>query len=101
MRTIGIDLASQPKDTASCVIGWRDDGATVEMPKLGVTDDDILNLIRGADVAGIDAPFGWPATEVEATYQWSMHGRWDHPPTTELRFRLTDHYVRELTDRPR
>jgi hypothetical protein len=67
VRTVGIDFASQPKNTALCEIVWDGTSATVVQLVCPVTDDLIRELVAGppSRVFGIDIPFGWPARFVE------------------------------------
>ncbi len=65
MLTLGIDLASRPRDTAACLLRWREGRATVERIERNLDDDALLDLADAADSVGIDAPFGWPATFVD------------------------------------
>jgi hypothetical protein len=67
-RTIGVDLAVQPGTTAA-EIRWNRDGAEAKLPRLGCTDEYLLDLLLGlasGERAGIDCPFGWPTAFVEA-----------------------------------
>ncbi len=66
MITIGIDLASQPKKTAACVLKWNTSDATVERLALDINDETLLELADMGDKVGIDVPFGWPETFVRA-----------------------------------
>ena len=103
MLTLGIDLASQPKKTAGCLITWADHGARVVDLKLGLTNDDILSLAERADIVAIDAPFGWPqpfidlVSESPTTREASV---WDPSNRDRLCFRRTDLHVRTLLGRP-
>ncbi|RVW05979.1 DUF429 domain-containing protein [Rhodococcus spongiicola] len=65
MRTVGIDLAAEPARTAVAIIGWDDGSARVLDFRLGATDDDLVEVVFGADKCGIDAPFGWPDAFVD------------------------------------
>ncbi|WP_275793470.1 DUF429 domain-containing protein [Prescottella equi] len=65
MRTVGIDLAAEPAKTAVATIDWGDRSARVVGLKLGATNDDLVEAVRGADRSGIDAPFGWPDAFVD------------------------------------
>jgi hypothetical protein len=62
MRTVGVDLASQPAKTAICTIEWADGTANVEALGLGRLNGRILDdlalpaAMRLADKAAIDAP---------------------------------------------
>lgn len=99
MRTLGIDLASQAEDTATCEIEWSDGFATPLLPMVGRTDQDILIQAGRCDVIGIDAPFGWPQPFVEFLVRKRSHDYklipWSPAIRDPLRFRLTDFRVRE------
>lgn len=60
MRTVGVDLAAEPKKTALAVVDWSDGVARVESIRLGVGNDAIAEAVLACDRTGIDAPFGWP-----------------------------------------
>ena len=96
MLTLGIDLASMPKDTAACLVRWERGRASAETPRLGCTDADLDALIREADGIGIDAPFGWPDAFRAAVADWTAT-TWteDAALRTRLRLRLTDRRVHE------
>ena len=71
--TLGIDLASQARDTGVCAMRWTGDGAEIVLLAVGAADgaplDDAwlaetavgLRDLPRADKVGVDAPFGWPA----------------------------------------
>jgi predicted nuclease with RNAse H fold len=61
VRTLGVDLAADPKRTAAAVIEWSDRQARLVHLALGVTDEAVVELFRDTDVTGIDCPLGWPA----------------------------------------
>jgi len=71
-KTLGIDLSSDPKKTAACLVAWDQEEAKIEALVSGkekstpLGDPDLLKLIRQADRSGIDAPFGWPTEFVAA-----------------------------------
>lgn len=102
MRTLGIDLASQARDTALCVVTWREGAVTVEFPShggRGFDDTALLDAMDKADWIGIDAPFGWPDDFRAAIGAWADDGSWPMPSpdsverraaVNQLRFRLTD-----------
>ena len=100
MRTLGIDLASQPGKTAACEIDWSRSPAEVGRPELGLTNDDLLKLILDSDKVGIDAPFGWPDTFMHAISDYAESNRWPEVPLSELRFRYTDLVVTASARRP-
>ena len=94
MVTLGIDLASQPKRTATCLIRWDRGSARVEALSLGATDADLHELFGRADRVGIDAPFGWPASFTRAVAAYSSETVWPSVGVPQLRFRRTDEVVR-------
>jgi predicted nuclease with RNAse H fold len=60
MKTLGIDLAADPKKTAAATIEWTPEAARLVHLELGVTDEAIVGLFAGTDSTGIDCPLGWP-----------------------------------------
>src|SRR4051794_29391074 len=113
--TLGIDLASQPRNTALCVIAWEDGSAEVRALARGnwdgaALDDALLAAAvegtaplaggwgeRGHPVkAAIDAPFGWPEPFVEALTAHHRGDPWpgglDEPRAPSER-RETDRFV--------
>ena len=111
MRTLGIDLAAQARNTTACVIEWSEGAAEVSAVAAGFTDDELLAAAGGCEKVGIDSPFGWPDEFVAAI---SAHRRGEEPwpgraheaPTEQeafrrrLRFRATDRFCQELGLRP-
>lgn len=92
--TLGIDLASQPRNTALCVIAWKPDGAeVVALCRSSWGDTPLYDKLLVSSARGlwgieggwgddgrpvkvaIDAPFGWPDPFVEAL---TLHHR-GHP----------------------
>jgi Protein of unknown function (DUF429) len=73
---IGLDLAAQPRETAACVIAWRGRTGSVDVLTAGLSDDGILELLRGRAPAkiAIDAPFGWPTPFVDAVAGYQQTG---------------------------
>lgn len=99
-RTLGIDLASQPKDTAACRIEWRNDGpGRVLDISDRMTDAALLELVGDPTVTrvGIDAPFGWPLEFVDALVAYRDNGDWPVPPDDPERFQRS--LVLRETDR--
>jgi predicted RNase H-like nuclease len=110
VRTFGIDLASQPKNTAICLIDWQADRAAVVELARGtdrygaVLHDKRLMHAMVGDLYGpapamtsIDAPLGWPTlfSQVitnQADWPDSLE---ENPP--ELLRRATDLFVADLT----
>lgn len=95
MRTVGVDLSAAPERTAAAVIQWSRRRATVAEPTVGLEDGELLDLLAGAEWAGIDAPFGWPAAMAEAVHGYSTGGHWPGLDKEGFRFRRTDGFVRE------
>lgn len=60
VRTAGVDLSSQDRKSAACVVEWSDSGASILTLKVGVADTEIARLISEVDRLGIDVPLGWP-----------------------------------------
>lgn len=76
MLTAGVDLASRPERTGSCVVDWSGNRAVVAELAVGVTDGDILELAGGVSKLGIDVPLGWPAAFVDAVHGHARDGSW-------------------------
>lgn len=106
-RTIGVDLAVEPRTTAAAEIYWSQDGARAKIPKVGCKDEDLLELLSGlvpGERAGVDCPFGWPLAFVEAVAAHAGHQPWPGQPGRKehyarLRLRTTDRVVRPLINR--
>lgn len=60
MRTIGIDLAADPRNTGLAAIEWAGSAAVVDAVVVGQDDDHLLAACRSADRVGVDCPLGWP-----------------------------------------
>ena len=99
MVTLGVDLASQPQRTATCLIRWDRGSACVETLSLGATDAELHELFGRADKIGIDAPFGWPAPFSRAVAEYQSETVWPSTGVPQLRFRRTDEFVRETLGR--
>jgi predicted nuclease with RNAse H fold len=104
VRTLGVDLASDPRRTALCLLDWRAGGARLVELTVGADDERILAARNGADVTGIDSPFGWPAPFVgflcsAARLLPELGEPWDHEVRDGLRYRATDRAVREAVGR--
>jgi Protein of unknown function (DUF429) len=81
--TVGIDLASRPENTAVGLIDWSDQSAEVRALARGtfegrkLDDNTLLSILDQADIAAIDAPFGWPEPFIRAVN--SETGGWPRP----------------------
>src|SRR4051794_1044031 len=119
--TLGIDLASQPRNTALCVVAWEADRAEIVALARGdlggrkLTDALLVDAARGEHAidggwgdagrpvkVAIDAPFGWPEPFVRAI---AAHGRmqpWPSGPgedRTPFERRETDRFVRRRANK--
>lgn len=110
--TLGIDLASQPKNTALCCIAWLPGRARVGLLLRGTAadgvrllDDDWLIGAMSSPQPGlpapsriaIDAPLGWPVDFVRGVGDL---GAWPVRPggtRRRLERRATDHWVHQRT----
>jgi hypothetical protein len=109
--TVGIDLASQPTNTALCVVSWEAESAEVLALLHGVDGrgaplrDELLVAAMRGSLAGlpapskvaIDSPLGWPvdlARGLAAPDDWPVGLDSDR---SRLERRATDHWVRERT----
>lgn len=98
--TIGIDVASQPRDSAACVVTWHANRAEIVQVVAGVGDERTLELISfgGAERVALDVPLGWPNTFVE---QLTRHHRGDpwheleDPKQKSFTHRATDHWIHD------
>lgn len=93
MRTLGVDLSSDPKKTASCVIDWTPAGVRVDAPVRPCTFESLVDQLRETDVAALDAPFGWPVAFVAWVVRYSEGFDPGPVESTKLRLRETDWFV--------
>lgn len=107
--TLGIDLASQPRNTGACRIDWVGSRGTVlPLPSGPLTDAALIDLISDPAVVrvGIDAPFGWPVTFVDALVAYRERSAWPDGPDRRdeqchMELRATDEVVwRKLKVKP-
>jgi predicted nuclease with RNAse H fold len=102
--SLGIDLAAQDHRTAICAIEWNDCRACASEPVLGEPKGSdlgwILQAATGADVVGIDAPFGWPDAIARALTAWSERQPWPVSESIDLRWRVTDRVIYAETGIP-
>lgn len=95
MVTLGVDLASQSKKTATCLVCWDRLPARVVSLKTGATDCTLLELFEGPSKIGIDAPFGWPRPFVQAIQRYSTVMEWPAAEARQLKYRRTEEVVIE------
>ncbi|MFC6238049.1 DUF429 domain-containing protein [Longivirga aurantiaca] len=94
MRSLGLDLAADPVNTALCAIDWAT--GEIQVAVGPVTDEHIVGAVGDSDVLGVDAPLGWPQDFVEAITSHHELGAWRFPEADSpaarrsLRFRATD-----------
>lgn len=94
MRTVGVDLAGDPANTAMAVIDWHAGGARAEIHE-HVGDAAIL-AHRSADALGIDAPLGWPRPFVALVNGALVEPAEQVKARAPLRYRATDLYLQEI-----
>ena len=97
--TLGVDLAAQPENTAYCLIEWVKPNARIIELRCGADDTILLERFGRSDKIGIDAPFGWPTAFADAVYAHQRRNVWPAVSTASLRYRTTDHIVRERIKR--
>ena len=97
--TLGVDLAAQPENTAYCLIEWVKPKARIIALRCGADDPILLEMFGCSDKIGIDAPFGWPTAFADAVYTHQHRNVWPAVQTASLRYRMTDHIVRERIKR--
>jgi hypothetical protein len=100
--TLGIDLAAQARQTAACIIDWRERPVTVRELALGLDDPAIVGIVKAHEPAkiAVDAPFGWPAPFVAAVSKHAAGEAWVEQAVRSLRLRATDQYVNAETGQP-
>jgi hypothetical protein len=92
MRTVGVDLAAQPRDTAVASIQWHEAGAQVTGLQLNAVDRLVLDLVSTADKAGVNSPFGWRSTFVDFVLRHrAFQPQGARLDSIELRPRCSDH----------
>ena len=108
MRTLGVDLSTDPAKTWACLVEWDASGAGVVALRDRLGEDELLKEVREAraDVVGVDCPLGWPEPFVRAVGLHAGGGRWPgrgHPRPEEFRrslsLRVTDRWVKHETGR--
>ena len=102
MRTLGVDLASDPQRTGVCALEWGSGRARVAGLRIGADDSALIEEHGRAAATGIDCPFAWPAGFLAFLCGTSYLPSGPAPDWTaayrdSLRFRATDVKVHELT----
>jgi len=103
MRTLGIDLATEPGRTAACSVDWGADSAYAEVHDQSATDDALVRWCAAADKVGIDCPFGWPEPFVaamaahQAGRPWPVAHEAGSAGRRDFAYRSTDLHVLEVT----
>jgi predicted nuclease with RNAse H fold len=100
VRTVGVDLAAEPKRTAVATVDWSAGRAALASGVVGQTDDDVIAAMTGAQRVGLDCPIGWPEPFVEfllAHRQGERLTATDLAGRRRLAFRETDRVVTALT----
>src|SRR5918996_5311769 len=101
MRTVGIDLAVQPRKTGIARIDWTADYVGIATVSTGADDDAILEALLDpyTDVIGLDVPLGWPIHFVEMLVAHQDHQPIEANRWTDLydamRMRITDQWIRK------
>ena len=100
MVSLGIDLSSQKRHTAACMLEWDGTGAEIGTLRQGLENPELLKMMRDAGTTGIDAPFGWPDSFREALQDWAHGEPWpfawpDRGAMDALRLRETDRWIRD------
>ena len=103
MITAGVDLATEPANTALATIRWTSGGASVLSLSLGVDDAGIAEAAQSVAKLGLDCPLGWP-DDFLRFLQAHQAGRVVAPQDVagrdwrrRLAYRATDRAVREVT----
>ncbi|RSM79023.1 DUF429 domain-containing protein [Kibdelosporangium aridum] len=101
MRTVGVDLAVQPDNTAIAVVDWPADRARVVDIQIPADDDAVLKAAETADKVGIDCPLGWPDVFVRFLRSFHEGSHAAIPPVADADWRrsmanrVTDLRVRD------
>lgn len=100
MRTVGVDLAAEPTNTAVAIVDWSGGTATVVSVRVGQDDDHVLAAISEATRVGLDCPLGWPDPFIDfliAQRGGSVSAPTDLAGRRLLAYRETDRAVTALT----
>lgn len=98
VKTIGIDISSQPLATASCSILWENGQARLESAEHSVDDARLESLLlEPAAKIGIDVPLGWPDEFIAALVRHRDGAPFGEADTGVLVRRRTDTWVWRTT----
>lgn len=101
MRILGVDLASQPKDTGLCLLEAAGGAWRVARLETGADDAALREALLGCDAAGLDVPLGWPEAFLALLAGGSGAGRtWTPEGRDALVLRATDRAVKAIFRRP-
>jgi hypothetical protein len=101
MVTLGIDLSASDEGTAVCAIRWKAGNAVVGVPRRGLGNGDLRELIAQASWTGIDAPFSWPLPFLDAVAEHGKRGGWaEDYRSRRFQYRATDLFVTGIARRP-
>ncbi len=89
-------MAARPENTAVCVARWEG-GLSVERLVRGVDDEQLAEIMAGAEKVGLDVPLGWPRPFMDAIAALNSGGGWSAGHGEAVRLRRTDLNVTALT----
>lgn len=94
MRVLGVDLATEPRETLACWLSFANGRAEAEIVAARLDDPTLVELLKVADRAAIDSPFGWPEPFFRALARWRTEGTFPSGSREPLRLRATDLVVK-------
>jgi predicted nuclease with RNAse H fold len=81
------------------VVRWEGGEARVQTPCCPQSDEQLLDAVEAADVAGIDIPLGWPDAFVTVVAGYHAGRPWPDVTPASLCYRATDvHIERRLRE---
>lgn len=84
----GIDLAADWKKTGLAILEEIEGQIFVQQVKVGVKDNEIIEIVMQTEKTGSDVPFGWPLPFIELIHLQS-NGTLQAPQNTDLAWRKT------------
>jgi len=104
MRVVGVDWAANPVDRAAVVLNIRDDGSIVIVQVTTPLDNQCaIDFCKSGqnDVVAVDTPFAWPREFRDFVSAWTPScGAVAKPPESRrFRYRLTDRFVHDKTNK--